>query len=56
MEHGAPPVVRVLTVGGGAANPAWTALRARILGVPVVRVATSSAAMGAAMLARRALA
>lgn len=55
-RHGAPPVTRVLTVGGGAANAAWTAMRARILGVPVLRAAASSTALGAAMLARRALA
>ncbi len=53
-EHGAPPVARVLTVGGGAANPVWTAIRTRILGVPVLRAA-ASAAHGSAMLARRAL-
>ena len=56
MQHGAPAVTRVLTVGGGAANLAWTAIRARILGVPVLRAATSSAAHGAAILARAALA
>jgi sugar (pentulose or hexulose) kinase len=54
-EQGAPPVRRVLTVGGGAANPVWTAIRARVLGVPVTRAADASAARGAAMLARRAV-
>ncbi len=54
QELGAPPPTRVLSLGGGSANPAWTAMRARILGVPVLSVA-SSAAQGAAILARRAL-
>jgi sugar (pentulose or hexulose) kinase len=31
-ELGAPRAGRVFTVGGGARNPAWTALRARVLG------------------------
>ena len=52
---GAPPLRRVLTTGGGAANPAWTAIRSRILGVPV-SAADGDAATGAAVLARMALA
>jgi sugar (pentulose or hexulose) kinase len=48
---GGPAVRRVLTVGGGAANPAWTALRQRILGVPVFAAAEAEAAYGAALLA-----
>ena len=51
---GAPPVRRVLTTGGGAANAAWTAIRTRVLGVPVL-AADAEAAQGAAILARRAL-
>ena len=31
-DIGAPAVRRVFTVGGGARNPAWTAIRARVLG------------------------
>jgi sugar (pentulose or hexulose) kinase len=53
---GAPHVRRVTTLGGGAANVAWSAIRARYLGVPVTQAATSSAAHGAALLAARALA
>lgn len=48
---GAPRVRRVLTVGGGAANPVWTALRARIIGVPVTTAPCTEAASGAARLA-----
>jgi sugar (pentulose or hexulose) kinase len=51
---GAPPVTRVFTVGGGAGNPAWTALRRRALDVPVITVGERSAAFGAALLALRA--
>ena len=50
---GAPFPTRVLTTGGGAGNPAWTAIRARHLGVPVSAVADRDAAYGAALLARQ---
>jgi sugar (pentulose or hexulose) kinase len=50
-ELGAPPLLRVLTVGGGAINPVWTALRARILGVPVTSAVQTEAAYGTARLA-----
>ena len=53
-QLGAPPLRRVLSVGGGSANPVWTAIRARILGVAVTSV-PSSAAHGAALLARHGL-
>ncbi len=46
---------RVLTTGGGAANPAWTALRRRLLQVPVAPAAQPEAAVGAACLARCAI-
>ena len=49
---GATPVSRVLTVGGGARNPAWTRIRARTLGVPVTIAAQTEAAYGSARLAR----
>jgi sugar (pentulose or hexulose) kinase len=52
---GGPPVRRVLSTGGGAGNPAWTALRARALGVPVIAVPERPAAHGAALLALRGL-
>jgi len=52
-EFGAPYPRRVLTTGGGAVNPAWTAIRARHLGVPVVAATHREAAYGAALLARQ---
>jgi D-ribulokinase len=48
---GADPVTAIVTVGGGAANPQWTALRSRIIGVPVMRAEHEEAARGAALLA-----
>ena len=48
---GAPGLRRVLTTGGGAANPAWTQIRQRTLGVPVAASAHQEAAYGAARLA-----
>jgi len=50
---GAPYPVSVRTVGGGAANPAWTLLRGRMLEVPMLAPAQHEAAYGAARLARR---
>ncbi|MCD6705472.1 MAG: carbohydrate kinase, partial [Thiobacillus sp.] len=49
---GATPVTRVETAGGGAQNPAWSRIRERLIGVPVVRAAHTEAAYGAALLAR----
>jgi len=51
MRLGAPPVRRVLTIGGGAANPTWMRIRRRLLGVEVAAAAHSEAAYGAALLA-----
>ncbi|TVQ91964.1 MAG: carbohydrate kinase [Chromatiaceae bacterium] len=48
---GAPPPRRILSVGGGAGNRQWTAIRARILGLPVLPAARQDAAYGAARLA-----
>jgi sugar (pentulose or hexulose) kinase len=55
-ELGAPPVRRILSVGGGAANPVWTALRARIIGVEVTAATHAEAAYGAARLAQQGVA
>jgi sugar (pentulose or hexulose) kinase len=55
-ELGAPALSGVRTVGGGAANATWTALRARILNVPMLRSRSESAAVGAAGLALGAVA
>lgn len=49
---GAPAPRRVLTLGGGARNPQWQALRARLLGLPVTAAVHQEAAIGAARLAR----
>ncbi len=50
---GAPSPRRVLTIGGGAANEAWTGIRRRLLGVPLVAARHPEAAYGAAILALR---
>lgn len=54
-DAGAPPLQRVISLGGGAVNPQWRALRQRLLGVPVLNRPALSAALGMAELARRAL-
>ncbi|MEW6692427.1 MAG: FGGY-family carbohydrate kinase [Pseudomonadota bacterium] len=54
-ELGAPWPARVLSMGGGARNPAWTALRARLLGVPVESCPDAIPACGVARLALRGL-
>jgi len=50
---GAPAPRSVRTVGGGAANEAWTAIRQARLGVEVTVPETTEAAFGAARLARK---
>ncbi len=52
VELGCVPPVRILTAGGGAANPTWRALRERLIGTPVETAAHSDASYGAALLAR----
>jgi D-ribulokinase len=52
---GAPPLRTVRSVGGGAGNPAWTRIRARHLGVPLLDALSTDAAYGTALLARQAL-
>jgi len=52
-ELGAPYPLRVHSVGGGAANAAWRAIREALLGVPVDVAEHQDAAYGAALLARR---
>jgi D-ribulokinase len=49
---GGPALRSVRTVGGGAANPAWTAIRAALLGVPLLPPVNLEPAYGAALLAR----
>ncbi|MGE5660602.1 MAG: FGGY-family carbohydrate kinase [Actinomycetota bacterium] len=53
QEFGSTPLTRVYTAGGGAKNPAWTAIRQRYLKVPVVTPVHTAAAYGAALLAMR---
>jgi len=50
-ELGAPRLNRVISVGGGARNAAWTAIRRRVLGVPVTVAEQTEACYGAALLA-----
>lgn len=49
---GAPPVKRVISLGGGARNPQWRRMRQRALGRPVLHRDDASAALGMALLAR----
>jgi len=49
---GAPPLRRVISLGGGARNPQWRALRQRALGVRVLNRPQLTAALGMALLAR----
>jgi sugar (pentulose or hexulose) kinase len=48
---GAPPLRRVISIGGGAKNAPWTDIRRRTLGVPVTTAEQTEASYGAALLA-----
>jgi hypothetical protein len=48
---GAPALRRVISIGGGARNEAWSAIRHRKLGVPVSVAAQTEASYGAALQA-----
>lgn len=50
---GAPAPERILTAGGGAQNPIWTAIRRQIVGPQIVNAQSSDAAYGMAMLCCR---
>jgi D-ribulokinase len=50
-DLGAPALQRVISIGGGARNAAWTAIRQRILGVPVSVAEETEASFGTALLA-----
>ncbi len=54
-ELGAPPLRSVRTVGGGAANSAWTKIRQRKLDVPFKRAESQEACAGVARLALQSL-
>jgi xylulokinase len=56
QQLGAPPIERVISLGGGARNPQWRQLRQRCLGLPVLNRPNLSAAAGVARLALAALA
>jgi sugar (pentulose or hexulose) kinase len=55
QELGAPPLQRVITLGGGACNPQWRVIRQRLLGVSVLNRPQCSAAQGMARLALSAI-
>lgn len=50
-ELGAPPLHSMRSLGGGASNPAWTAIRQKRLGVPFLSAHSQEAAAGTARLA-----
>ena len=52
-DLGAPVPRQVLSLGGGAVNPAWRRIREQLLGVPVLLADHQEAAYGAALLARQ---
>jgi sugar (pentulose or hexulose) kinase len=52
-EIGASPLSSVRTVGGGARNHAWSAIRRRLMGVPFKAAMSEEAGAGTAMLAWR---
>lgn len=53
QELGATELTRVYTAGGGAKNSVWSAIRGRLLQVPVEKSPYAEAACGAALLAMR---
>ena len=48
---GAPPIRRVISLGGGARNPQWRQIRQGLLGLPVLNRPQCTAAQGMARLA-----
>lgn len=52
-ELGAPALQKIVTVGGGAKNPQWSAMRSQIVGVPVETAKNSEASYGMALLSLR---
>jgi sugar (pentulose or hexulose) kinase len=50
-DLGAPALRRVISIGGGARNAAWSEIRHRLLGVPVTVAEQTEASYGAALLA-----
>ena len=54
-QLGAPQPISVRSVGGGAKNERWTAMRQRLLNVPMLKAQHTDAAYGVALLARQAI-
>jgi sugar (pentulose or hexulose) kinase len=54
-QLGAPPLRRVISLGGGSRNPQWRTIRQRLLGVPVLNRPRLTGAQGMARLAAGAL-
>jgi len=54
-KFGAPKLISIRTVGGGAKNVVWSAIRQRKLGVPSKDVMSTEAAFGTALLAMQAV-
>jgi len=52
QQLGATPLTCVYTAGGGAKNQAWTKLRSRHLGLPILPSQQTQAAYGTALLAK----
>lgn len=52
-ELGAPEPRRLMTVGGGARNAAWTRIRARTLDIPFATPRSDQAAYGTALIAAK---
>jgi sugar (pentulose or hexulose) kinase len=50
VELGAPPPRKVFTAGGGAKNSVWTAIRQRLLNVPMADANHAEASVGVARL------
>ena len=50
QEHGGPKLVHLYTAGGGASNPVWTDIRARVLGITPQKVLAQEACVGIARL------
>jgi sugar (pentulose or hexulose) kinase len=50
QDRGASMPVQILSAGGGAKNNVWTAIRTRVMGVPVSEAAQGDAAVGVARL------
>jgi sugar (pentulose or hexulose) kinase len=50
-ELGAPSLRQVISIGGGARNEAWIAIRRRVLSVPVSVAEETEASFGTALLA-----